>query len=122
MSRSRPTRRPSPGAATTGGFLNGGTSYFYRVSAIHASGESLPGPGGKYDVPSGTNTNKITLNWALSRARPATKVYRGTATGEEQLLATLGAVTTYTDDTNATPSGAMPTSNANAGVGIAVRA
>ena len=107
-------------AADTGGFLNGGTSYFYRVSATFSSGESLAGSEAKYDAPSGTNTNKITVNWTAVSGATGYKIYRGTATGEELLLATVGAVTTYTDDTNATPAGAMPTSDTSSGVGIAV--
>ncbi|MFL6035275.1 MAG: beta strand repeat-containing protein, partial [Gaiellaceae bacterium] len=108
------------GAATTGGFLEGGKTYYYRVSAVYAGGESLPGGEGKYDVPSGTNTNKITLNWIALTDATGYKVYRGTESGQEQLLATLGNVLTYADNTNATPSGAMPTSDTSSGIAVAV--
>ena len=108
------------GAATTGGFLEGGKTYYYRVSAVYAAGESLPGGEGKYDVPSGTNTNKITLNWTALSDATGYKVYRGTESGQEQLLATLGNVLAYVDNTNATPSGAMPTSDTSSGIAVAV--
>ena len=72
-------------------------------------------------MPSGTNTNKITLNWTAVAGATQYKIYRGTASGEEQLLATtVGAVLTYTDDTNATPTGAMPTTSASSGIAVAV--
>ncbi len=107
-------------AATTGGFLLGGKTYYYRVSATFSAGESLPGPEGKHGVPSGTNTNRITLNWGAIVGATGYKIYRSTDTGKEQLLATVGAVTTYTDSTNATPSGAMPTDDTNSGWAIAI--
>ena len=109
----------SPAAA--GGFLEGGKTYFYRVSATFPGpGESLPGPEAKYAVPSGTNTNKITLTWGAIDGATGYKIYRSTDTGKELLLATVGAVTTYTDDSNTTPAGAMPTEDTNSGWAIAI--
>lgn len=108
---------PSTSApANTGGFLLGGTTYYYRVSAVNASGETLAGPERAYTTPAGTNTNKVTLNWTAQYdqsfvAATGYKIYRGTASGGEQLLATVGAVTSYTDSSATVPSGAMPTGN-----------
>ncbi|MCY7286954.1 MAG: hypothetical protein LH624_01545, partial [Cryobacterium sp.] len=119
--------RLSPGAptfissATTGGFLADETIYYYRVSAVFAGGgESLPGPTGQYAVPSGTDANQVTLSWTAVDGATGYKIYRGTTSGGELLLASLGAVTTYVDDTDATPAGAMPTTDTISGVGIAV--
>ena len=113
--RRRSRTRRTPAASSTAGRATSTAS-----ARRSRSGESLAGAEGKYDAPSGTNTNKITLNWTAVSGATGYKVYRGTATGEELLLATLGAVTTYVDDTNATPAGAMPTSDTSSGVGIAV--
>ncbi|HUJ56686.1 MAG TPA: hypothetical protein VLW49_11935 [Gaiellaceae bacterium] len=96
------------GAATAGGHLAGGTTYYYEVTSVTGSGESIAGSESSYTPPTGTSTNRITLNWTAVAGATGYKVYRSTSEGGEQLLATVGAVTSYTDSSATTPSGAPP--------------
>lgn len=95
--------------ATTGGTLVAGT-YYYRVSAINAQGETLASTETSQVVPAGTSTNKVTVNWGAVTDATGYKVY-GRSTGAELLIATVGAVTTYIDTGSVTPAGALPAAN-----------
>lgn len=99
------------GASTSGGYLAGGTTYYYEITAVVSGVESVAGGEAAYTPPAGTSTNQITLNWSSVPGATAYKVYRATAEGGEKLLATLGNVTSYADSTNATPSGSPPAGN-----------
>lgn len=98
---------------TTGGSLVAGT-YYYRVSAINAVGETLAFAEQSQVVPAGTSTNTVTVNWTAVSNATGYKVY-GRDTGAELLIATVGAVTTYIDDGSVTPAGALPASNTTGG-------
>jgi hypothetical protein len=93
--------------ATTGGTLVAGT-YSYRVAAVDAAGgettASLPVA---QIVPSGTATNKVTVNWGAVTGGVGYKIYGRTA-GLEGLLATVGAVTTWDDTGSVAAPGAEP--------------
>lgn len=93
--------------ATTGGTLAAAT-YFYRVSAINANGET-PASTETSQVTTGT-TSTVTVNWSAVPGATGYNIY-GRTTGAQQLIATVGAVTTYTDTGAITPSGALPTAN-----------
>lgn len=93
--------------ATTGGTLAAGT-YYYRVTAINAVGETLPSTETS-QVTTGT-TSTVTVNWGAVVGATGYKIY-GRSTGAELFLAQVGAVTTWTDTGSLTPSGAMPTAN-----------
>lgn len=95
-------------AATTGGHLSGGTTYYYEVTSTTGAGESIAGPESRYTPPAGTSTNQVTLSWPAVSGATGYKVYRSTSEGGEQLLATVGPVTSYTDSTADTPSGYPP--------------
>ncbi len=95
-------------AATTGGHLVGGTTYYYEVTAIVGGTESVAGAESAYTPPSGTSTNAITLKWGAVSGATGYKVYRSTSEGGEQLLASVGAVTSYTDASATVPSGSPP--------------
>lgn len=99
--------------ATTGGSLADGT-YYYRVSAINALGETLASTETSQVVPAGTVTNTVTVNWGAVSNATGYKVY-GRTTGAELLIAAVGAVTTYVDTGSVTPAGALPVANTTGG-------
>lgn len=93
--------------ATTGGTLAAAT-YYYRVSALDANGETLASPETSQVTTGATST--VTVNWGAVPGATGYKVY-GRTTGAELLIATVGNVTTYTDTGSVTPAGALPTEN-----------
>lgn len=93
--------------ATTGGTLAAAT-YFYRVSAINAYGETLASA--ETSVVTTGTTSTTTVNWGAVANAAGYKVY-GRTTGAELLMATLGNVLTFTDTGAVTPAGALPTVN-----------
>jgi RHS repeat-associated protein len=104
------------GAATTGGFLQAGKIYRYKVTATTPNGETDGSTEQSYTVPTGTNTNTITLNWNAVAGASGYKIYRTAgngATGTEKLLAvvTSGSTATYSDTTNPVLGVAVPTTN-----------
>jgi peptidoglycan/xylan/chitin deacetylase (PgdA/CDA1 family) len=96
-------------ALTTGGTLAPAT-YFYRLTATSAGGETLPS--GAATVSTTTTTSSVKLTWTAPAGATGYRVYRSTASGAETLLVSVGAVTTYTDTGALTPGTARPpTSN-----------
>lgn len=97
--------------ASTGGTLVPGT-YYYRVAAIDAVGTTLASTETSQVVPAGTNTNTVTVNWAVLNGATGYKVY-GRTTGAELLMATIasGSTLTWVDNGSVTPAGALPASN-----------
>lgn len=94
--------------ATSGGTLTDLTAYYYRVVATNATGTSLASPEASETTGnSGSNINTVTVNWVAVTGATGYKVY-GRSTGAEQLLATVGNVTTYVDTGAASPSGGLP--------------
>lgn len=85
----------TPAIATTGGTLDGGETYYYVVSAKDGDGaESDLSFTVRAKVPSGTNTNRVTLQGlSFSAGTVGFNVYRGPSPGqllsiaEDQLLA-----------------------------------
>lgn len=96
--------------ATTGGTLAAAT-YSYRVSALNAQGESLASAETSQATTGTTST--VTINWGPVSGATGYKIYGRTA-GAEQLIATVGAVTTYTDTGASVPVGALPSLNSTA--------
>lgn len=97
----------------TGGTFAAGT-YFWVITAINALGETLA---------SNEITATLVLNgtqvmtWAAITGATGYKVYRGTATGAENVLvATLGLVTTYTDTGTAGSAAVLPNANTTSSV------
>lgn len=94
----------------TGGSLSIGT-YYYRVTAINATGETLPSQ--VSSVVLSVGTRKATITWTAITGATSYKVY-GRSTGGELYIATVTAPTiTYTDAGTVTPAGAMPTQNSS---------
>jgi hypothetical protein len=100
-------RAPVNAAFTSGaGTLTSG-EYFYRVSALDANGESMASKETSLTI--GLNEG-VNVNWNKVPGATGYKVY-GRTSGSEQLIATVGDVSTYLDNGSVTPSGALPTEN-----------
>ena len=93
-----------------------GVTYFYKVSAVNAVGtgvlsnERSATPSAGVTVPGAPSlnsatagNNSVSLGWSAGAnggsAITAYRVYRGTSSGGETLLTTVGVVTSYTDAT-----------------------
>jgi subtilisin family serine protease len=91
-----------------------GTTYYYQVSAVNSVGEGLrsnevsatPQPPSKPTAPrnlrAASANNGVTLTWQAPSSSGSSsitgyKIYRGTASGKESLLTTVGNVTSYKD-------------------------
>jgi hypothetical protein len=103
---------------TTGGTLVPGT-YYYRVSATNALGETLASTETSKVVPAGTNTNTVTVVWGVVMGATGYKVY-GRTTGAELLMATIASGNTllWLDAGSVGPAGALPTANSTGGVAV----
>lgn len=93
--------------ATTGGTLAAGT-YSYRVAAKNSFGRTLASTATTQATTGATST--VTVNWGAVTGATGYDVF-GRVGGSELLIASVGAVTTYTDDGSVTPAGALPASN-----------
>ena len=103
--------------AASGGTLTQSTTYYYRVAALNAQGSTLPCP----EVSGTTGTNgsgnlSMQISWSAVANATGYNIY-GRTTGAEQLIATVGAVTSYTDTGSISPSGSMPTSDTTCDTG-----
>lgn len=100
--------------ADTGGSLVASTTYYYRVSATNATGESLASAEtSQVTSAAAPATHTMTVNWVAVTGATGYKVY-GRSTGAELLIAAVGAVTTYLDTGAITPSGALPAATTTA--------
>ena len=95
--------------------LTNGQTYYYKVSAVNSVGEgplsseasakpvsALTVPSAPAITSAGAGDGKIVLAWTAPSSNGGAaitnyKVYRGTASGGEAILATIGNVLTYTD-------------------------
>jgi len=93
---------PAPTGVTATGSATGGTlaaaSYFYRVSAVNAQGETLASTEVTSGALTGT-TSSVALSWAAVPGATGYRVYRTTTSGTYTSPAFLSAPTgtTYTD-------------------------
>jgi hypothetical protein len=94
---------------TGSGSLSAGT-YYYRVSAINANGETLASA--EQSVVS-VDSSHNTIGWDAVTGATGYKVY-GRATGAELLIGSTTDALTFTDDGTVSPSGALPTANSTA--------
>lgn len=110
------------------GSLAAGT-YYYRVSALNALGETLASTERAYVLAS---TGSVRIVWTNAVGATSYNIY-GRTTGAEKLMAnvdaqtqslfvnlnapqTYGVALSWTDDGSITPSGALPTANTTAGI------
>jgi len=98
----------TPTTATTGGTLAAAT-YYYKVTAINAVGETLPSA--EVSIATTGSTSTTTVTWSSVTGATGYKIYRGTAAGAESVYYTVGAVTTFTDTGATSTAGTPPTSN-----------
>lgn len=98
----------APSTSTTGGSLPAAT-YYYKVTAINEGGETI-GSNERSQLTTGS-TSTVTLTWAAVPGALSYRVYRGTATGLENVYYALGNVTTYVDTGAAATAGTPPTTN-----------
>lgn len=95
--------------SSSGGTFAAGT-YFWKITAINAAGETL----GSNEVTATTtgSTGSQVITWVAISGATGYKVYRGTSAGAESVLvSTLGTVTTYTDTGSAGTAGTVPLVN-----------
>lgn len=99
------------GAAQAGGTFPVGT-YFWKVTAINAHGETI----GSNEVTATLTLNQEQiLNWTAITGATGYNIYRGVAAGAETVLvASVGAVATYTDTGINGTAGSVPTTNTTA--------
>lgn len=91
--------------SATSGTLSAGT-YYYRVSAVNATGETLASGEASQAVGA---SGAVTINWAAITGATSYNIYGRTQGGELKIAST--ASTSYTDNGSITPSGALPTSD-----------
>lgn len=109
------TGGPAPTGVTAADHATGGTfgagTYFYVVSAVTPSGESIGSTEAKVTIPA---NDQVDLSWNAVAGATAYKIYRSTTSGGEfsttpnsQLVTTVsgGSTTTFTDPGSATTGG-----------------
>lgn len=97
----------TPSAQVSGGTFTAGT-YFYKVTAINALGESLPSNEVSQTV---ILNGTLTVGWAAVTGATGYKIYRGTSTGAENKQFSVGAVTSFIDTGTAGASVSPPGAN-----------
>jgi len=106
---------------TTGVGTLATATYYYRVTATNAQGETLPSAETSLAIAGPLGVN---VNWTAVTGATGYKVY-GRTTGVELLIAAVvgGGTVTYLDGGSITPAGALPTANTSGTlVGIPVQA
>lgn len=118
---------PVQAAATTstagGTGLAASTTYFYRVSALNALGETLAS--NEVSILTGAGaTNSNTVNWGLVAGATNYRIYRGLAANAQNVFYTVGAVNVFVD-TGAAATQGFPAAANTTGVskiaGVLVR-
>jgi hypothetical protein len=103
----------TPTTSTTGGTLAAGT-YFYVVTAILSTGETVASNEVSITTTGTTSSNTITWTAPLGMTVTGYRVYRGTSTGAENVFYAPGNVLTFTD-TNAASTGGTPPTDTGTG-------
>lgn len=83
-----------PTTSATGGTLAAAT-YYYKVTAIGSSGESIGS--NELSIVTTGSTSKNTITWATVSGATGYRIYRGTAAGLENRYFSVGAVLTFDD-------------------------
>ncbi len=106
-------RIPAPVNAvfTAGAGTLATATYYYRVSALNALGETLASTETSLAI---TGPAGVNVNWAGVPGATGYKVY-GRSIGAELFIAQVGMVHTYLDTGSITPSGALPGADTSMG-------
>lgn len=96
--------------STTGGTLATGT-YWYVITAVNGYGETTIS--NRVSAAVTGPTGSVGLTWAAVAGATGYNIYRGSASGLEKFMASVAAVTAYTDTGAATPDATrgLPTVN-----------
>ena len=99
---------PTGTAQTTGGTLAAAT-YHYKITALNALGETLPGAASAPVTTTGS-TGRVDLAWSAVAGATGYRIYGRPATsgGTYLFIAQVGAVLAYSDTGAITPAGAVP--------------
>lgn len=103
-------------AVASGGSLTASTTYYYKITALgyngfNATNETAPSNEANGATTSGNQT--INLSWTALPGAVSYNIYRGTATGAENVLVGNTTAITFSDNgtaatTSQSPPGAMP--------------
>lgn len=103
---------PSLSVGSPGGNLQSGNTYYYEITAITPSGQSLASSSVNMSLTGGyANVTSINANWTPYAGATGYKVYRSTtgAAGSYYLMATLnGTANTFADTGILQPNGPVP--------------
>ena len=91
-----PVQSAATTAITGGTGLAAATTYFYKITAVSATGETL-GSNEVIILTGAGTTNSNALSWSTVAGATGYKVYRGTAAGAENVSFLLGTVLSYVD-------------------------
>ena len=100
------------GSGAVGANLLGSTTYFYKVTAANAAGETTEGkiPATiEAQVTQPATPLPVILQWETVKGATGYKIYKSTASGQEKFLASVSgeATSVYTDDGNTAVNGAI---------------
>jgi hypothetical protein len=99
----------------SGGTILAGT-WYYVVTATGLGGETLVS--NELSAVTTGSTSSVVLTWASVASATGYNIYKGSTSGGELLVHSVGAVTTYTDVAPDTPTVAPPTVNTTSPAGI----
>ncbi|MFA5138337.1 MAG: hypothetical protein WC728_03810 [Elusimicrobiota bacterium] len=105
-------------SGAVGPYLAAGTTYFYKVTALNAVGETTEGRLPvvlEASLTQGATPVPVQLEWEAVEGATGYRVYKGSSGGAEEFLAEVsgGSTVTYTDtgNTAVTPGQTVPSSN-----------
>lgn len=93
--------------STTGGALAANT-YFYKVTALNANGETIGSP--EATVTTTGSTSSVSVAWTAVSGASSYKIYRGTVTNTENLFFTSGT-NSFLDIGGTSTAGTVPVTN-----------
>jgi predicted secreted protein len=100
----------TPTPSSSGGTLAAGT-YFYKVTATNAAGETIGSP--EATTTTTGSTGSVALAWSAVSGATGYKIYRGASAGAESVFFT-SATNSFTDVGGAGTAGTVPTTNTSA--------